>query len=87
MLSIMEGAGQDILRLRNCQGTKTVSLAYKNFCAFRVSQALAIAQSPPPKEKAEEKDDASEKEEATTGGRYGFMLCTYFVEVINIVFG
>jgi hypothetical protein len=86
MLSIMEGAGCDISVLRTCRGTKTVSQAYKNFCAFRVSQALAIAQSPS-KEMATANDDADEKEEETAGGQYVFMLFTYFVEVINIVFG
>jgi hypothetical protein len=81
MLSIMEGEGCDISLLRKCRGTKTVSQAYKNFCAYRESQSQALVAHSPSKEMATANDDATEKEEEPAGGRYVFMLLTYFVEV------
>jgi hypothetical protein len=87
MLSIMEGEGCDISLLRKCRGRTTVDRAYIFFCAFRESQSQALVAHSPSKEMATANDDASEKEEETAGGQYVFMLFTYFVEVINIVFG
>jgi hypothetical protein len=85
MLSILEGEGFDISRLRKCRGRSTVERAYKNFSAYCESQSQALVAHSPSKEMATANDDASEKEEETAGGRYVFMLFTLFVEVINIV--
>jgi hypothetical protein len=59
----------------------------KNESFMKSNCKLLLRDAIPPKEKATEKDNTSEKEEETAGGRYVFMLFTYFVEVINIVFG
>jgi hypothetical protein len=87
MLSILEGEGCDISRLRKCKGRSTVERAYKNFCAYRESQSQAFVAHSPSKEMATANDDGSDKEEESAGGRYVFMLFTCVVEVINIVFG
>jgi hypothetical protein len=87
MLSILEEEGFDISRLSKCRGRSTVERAYKNFCAYRESQSQALVAHSPSKEMATANDDGSEKEGESAGGRYVFILLTYFLEVINIVFG
>jgi hypothetical protein len=88
MLSIMEGTGYNISRLGTCRGKNTVSKAFKKIGSFvKSNRKLLLCDCNPPEEKATEKDNASEKEEETAGGQYVFMLFTYFVEAINIVFG
>jgi hypothetical protein len=89
MLSIMEGAGYDISRLRSCRGTRTVSQAYKNFCAYRESQSLAIVAHSPSKEMTKEMatanpDDGVEKEEESAGGRYVFMYLLILGKLLTL---
>jgi hypothetical protein len=89
MLSIMEGAGYDISRLRSCRGTRTVSQAYKNFCAYRESQSLAIVAHSPSKEMTKEMattnpDDVVEKEEESAGGRYVFMYLLILGKLLTL---
>jgi anaerobic C4-dicarboxylate transporter len=86
MLSNMAEAGYRYNTLRCGTGLTAVLEAYNFFLAFREKQSEGLAAHSPSKEKETEKDDASEKEEEIACGRYVFMLFTFCVGVINIIF-
>jgi hypothetical protein len=84
MLSILEGEGFDISRLRKCRGRSTVERAYKNFCAYRESQSQALVAHSPSKEMATANDDGSEKEGESADGRYDFMYLLILGKLLTL---
>jgi hypothetical protein len=88
MLSILEGEGFDISRLRKCWGRSTVERAYKNFSAYRESQSQALVAHSPSKEMTKEmataNNNGSEKEEESAGGRYVFMYLLILGKLLTL---